>query len=90
MGIFMGPAEPLARSLIEKAARDGKVTEASLVELAEKLFTEADKDKSGKLDEQELAEAINALFPSPQFGRPPGGERPPGRPEREQRKEERR
>jgi spore coat protein H len=62
-----------ARSLIEKAGKDGKVTEDRLLTLAAKIFTEADKNKDGKLDDKELIEALNKLMPP--FG-PPGG--PPG------------
>ena len=39
---------------------------------ADKLFQEADKDKSGKLDEKQLAVAIGLLTPAPVCG-PPGG-----------------
>ena len=62
-----------ARSLIEKAGKDGKVNEERLLTLAGKIFTEADKNKDGKLDDKELIEALNKLMPP--FG-PPGG--PPG------------
>lgn len=58
-----------ARSLIEKAGKDGKVNEERLSALAAKIFTEVDKDKDGKLDDKELGEALNKLMP--RFG-PPG------------------
>jgi hypothetical protein len=64
-----------ARSLIEKAGKNGKVNEERLLALAGKIFTEADKNKDGKLDDKELIEALNKLMPP--FG-PPGG--PPGGP----------
>lgn len=68
-----------ARSLVEKAGKDGKVNEKRLLELAGKVFTEADKNRDGKLDDKELSEALNKLMPP--FG-PPGGRRfgPPGGP----------
>jgi spore coat protein CotH len=68
-----------ARSLVEKAGKDGKVNEERLLALEAKLFTEADKNKDGKLDDKELIEALNKLMPP--FG-PPGGGRfgPPGAP----------
>lgn len=65
-----------ARSLIEKAGKDGKVNEEQLLALAGKLFTEADKNKDSKLDDKELTEALNKLMP--RFGPPGGG--PPGPP----------
>lgn len=91
----------LAKTIVDKAGKDGKVTEKSLLDAAGKIFAEADKNKDNKLDDKELTEALNKLFPPPQFG-PPGG--PPGPPrgdrpgappaapksgEREQKREER-
>jgi hypothetical protein len=39
------------------------------------LFKEADKEKTGKLDEKAVAAAVNLLFsPQPAFG-PPGARR---------------
>lgn len=64
-----------ARSLVEKAGKNGQVNEERLLALAAKLFTEADKNKDGKLEDKELIEALNKLMPP--FG-PPGG--PPGAP----------
>lgn len=69
-----------ARTLVEKAGKDGKVNEERLLAAAAKLFTEVDKNKDGKLDDKELIEALNKLMPP--FG-PPGGDRrfgPPGAP----------
>src|SRR5262249_53653572 len=71
-GACGGPGAWLARPFVEKAGKDGQVTEASLVAAAVKFFTESDKNKDGKLDEEELAEGLNKLLPPPQFG-PPGG-----------------
>ena len=56
--------------------KDGTVTLDELIAAAAALFKEADKDKSGTLDEKEVASAINLLFPPPPgFGGP--GPRPP-------------
>lgn len=64
------PAPMLAKAVIERAGKDGKVTEAALVAEAEKLFAKADKDKDGKLDEDELADGLSELMPAPKFGGP--------------------
>jgi hypothetical protein len=62
----------LAKTIVEKAGKDGKVNEERFLDAAGKIFTECDKNKDGKLDDKELTEALNKLFPAPQFG-PPGG-----------------
>jgi Ca2+-binding EF-hand superfamily protein len=69
-----------AQMMIDKAGKDGKVTQASLIAAITKLFGQADKNKDGKVDEKELTEALNKLMPPPQFGPPGGrpGERAPG------------
>jgi len=74
------PAPMLARAVVEKAGKDGKVTEKALLAEAEKIFAKADKNKDGKLDEEELAEGLSELFPQPKFGGPggPGGGGPRG------------
>jgi hypothetical protein len=77
---------------VDKAGKDGKITEKGLLAAAEKLFAEADKNKDGQLDEKELTEELNKFLAMP-FG-PPGGP-PGGRPgaptpgERERKREER-
>jgi hypothetical protein len=76
-GPFGGPGAWLARPFVEKAGKGGKVTEASLVAAAVKFFTEADKDKDGKVDENELGEGLNKLLAPPQFGPPPQKPRDP-------------
>ncbi len=71
----------LAKAVVDRAGKGGKVSEAGLLAAAGKLFAEADKNKDGKLDERELAEGLNKLFLPPQFGRPGGGPfGPPGGP----------
>jgi hypothetical protein len=60
------------------ADQDGNLTLAELTAGGQTLFVESDKDKNATLDERELRDAINQLFPPPpQFG-PPGGR--PGQP----------
>lgn len=68
-GNFQPPSQApmLARSITEKAGKDGKVTKDALVAGAEKRFAAADKNKDGKLDEEELAEGLNEFFPAPKF-----------------------
>jgi Ca2+-binding EF-hand superfamily protein len=72
-GPFPGPGAGWARAVLQKAGKNGKVTEAGLVAAANKLFAEADRNRNGKLDERQLAEALNKLMPPPQFGPPNGG-----------------
>jgi hypothetical protein len=65
-GGFPTLGEMLARAVVEKAGKGGKVTETRLLAAAAGLFAEADKDKDGKLDEKEVAEALNRLLRPPQ------------------------
>jgi spore coat protein CotH len=89
---FAGPGAWWAKPIVDKAGKDGKITEKGLLAAAEKLFAEADKNKDGQLDEKELTEELNKFLAMP-FG-PPGGP-PGGRPgaptpgERERKREER-
>lgn len=67
-----------ARTLVAKAGKDGKVNEERLLALEAKVFTEADKNKDGKLDDKELTDALNKLMPP--FGppgAPPAGQKTP-------------
>lgn len=76
---FMSLGETIAKVLIEKAGKDGKLTEDNLLAAGKKLFTEADKDKNGQLDERELGQALQQFLPPPRlpgFGGPPPGDRP--------------
>ncbi len=62
---FPGPpslAIPLARAIFGKAAKDGKLTADGLVEVAQKLFEAADRDKDGALEAGEITAAIRELF----------------------------
>jgi len=77
---FGGPGGWWAKAIVDRAGKDGKLTEKGLLTAAEKLFGESDKNKDGKLDEKELIEALNKFLAPPGGGRfgPPGG--PPGGP----------
>jgi Ca2+-binding EF-hand superfamily protein len=66
------PTPMFARSIMEKAGKDGKVTEKRLTDEAAKQFATADRNKDGKLDEEEMGPALFALFA------PPGGPGGPG------------
>jgi hypothetical protein len=79
-GGFPTLGERLAKVIVEKTGKDGKVTETGLLAAVAKLFAEADKDKDGKLVEREIVEAVNKLMPPPRF--PPPGGAPPGAPPR--------
>ncbi len=72
----------LAGSIFKQAgAKDGKVTLDQLEKAADKLFTELDKDRTGKLDESAVAQGITQLFPPPGgFGGPFGKGRDPAKP----------
>lgn len=85
-----GPGNHFAALFFKRAApdKDGKLALEKFLATTETLFTEADKDKKGKLDESTLAAAINRLLPPPRFGPPgfgPGGNRP-GEPRGEEKK----
>lgn len=66
-----------ARGLMDKAGKDGKVTLERLLAAADKLFSEMDKNKDGKLDDKELPDALGKLMPP---FRPPAGGRPAAAP----------
>jgi spore coat protein H len=56
----------LAKALIERAGKDGKLTADALTAFAEKAFATADLAKSGKADERGVAEALRQLMPQSQ------------------------
>ncbi len=70
---FVPPGKMLAAEIFKRAdiKKTGKVTLNDLTTAADKLFTELDKDKTGKLDETTVAAGINQIMPPPNFG--PGG-----------------
>jgi spore coat protein CotH/Ca2+-binding EF-hand superfamily protein len=72
MRAFPTPAPQVARILLERAGKEGKVNAERLARAADELFMKKDMNKDGKLDTKELAEALNELMPRPRFG-PPGG-----------------
>ena len=59
---------PIQKLIESEAWKNGVFTFALLEGM--KTFA-ADKDKDGKLDEAELAEALRDFVPPPQFGPPP-------------------
>lgn len=62
------PGVTLVKALFTKASlSDKKLTLPEMQKVAEKLFTDADKDKDGKLDEAELLAAVRRLVPDPGF-----------------------
>jgi hypothetical protein len=71
-------APMFARTFVDKAGKDGKVTEKSLTDEAVKQFTAADRNKDGKIDEEELVPAVFGLLAPP--GGPGGFMRGPGGP----------
>lgn len=77
-GLF-GPAMFVAPVFTSQGDTDGdsKLSAAEFSALAEKWFTSWDKDKSGKLNAEQLRSGINSSFGLPGGGGPPGGG-PPG------------
>jgi hypothetical protein len=73
-----GPGAMIAGHIMKRTGKDkeGKVTLAELIAAAEALFAESDKDKQGKLKEEDVEAGINLLIP-----RPPGVGASGGRPE---------
>ena len=67
---FVPPGPMIAGSIMKRAGvkKDGKLTLADLQTAADALFTELDKDKTGKLDEAAVTAGINVLMPPPDFG----------------------
>jgi hypothetical protein len=76
----------LARAVLARAGKEGKVSEESLVAAAVRLFDRADRDRSGALDERELVGALFELLPPP---RVPFDPRPEPRPAAAKKEEKR-
>ncbi|HEY3964700.1 MAG TPA: CotH kinase family protein [Planctomycetaceae bacterium] len=90
------PGAFLAGPLVKRADadKDGNLTLAELLVVADKLFDEFDKQKTDQLDETALGLMLNSLFPPPNFGPPPrrpaeleGPERKAGEPSEDRKKE---
>lgn len=64
----------LAGAILDRADadKDKKLTSEELLATAKKAFDEFDTKKAGKLDEDEFAEMLTAVFPAPKGGPPPG------------------
>jgi enterochelin esterase-like enzyme len=69
-GAVGGPAGAVAAALMKRAAadKDGKMTKEEFLKAAEALFNEIDKDKTGKIDEKQLTEAIAKALPAAPAG----------------------
>jgi spore coat protein CotH len=68
------PGNQLARPLVQAldANKDGQVNDAEFAAGMKKFFAEWDKDKSGTLDQKEVADGLQKLAPQPGgFGPPP-------------------
>jgi enterochelin esterase-like enzyme len=68
-----GTGAVLAAAILKRADadKDGKLSRAEFLAAAEALFQEIDQDKTGQVDEKQLAVALNRLVPTPPPG--PGG-----------------
>jgi hypothetical protein len=60
--------------------KDGKLSKDELTAGVKQFFKDCDRDGKGTVDEKQLAEGLNRLFPAPPGFGPPGGG--PGRPGR--------
>ena len=76
-----GPAMILAPAFLKEGDQDadGKLSEKEFRALGEKWFTAWDKEKTGRLAEDQLRAGLNATISLPGFG-PPGGRGPGARP----------
>jgi mono/diheme cytochrome c family protein len=63
-----GLGEMFAPQIVKRADldKDGKITQPELIAAAEAIFAEFDKDKKGKLDQKQIAKAMNRLGTSPE------------------------
>ena len=71
-----GPGALLAKPLLEAidSGKDGKVSKEEAVAGAKQFFKDCDKDGTGFLNEELIAEGINRIVPRPKgFPAPPGG-----------------
>lgn len=63
----------LAGAILDRADadKDRKLTPAEVQTAARAAFDEFDRRKAGRLDEDEFADLLTAVFPAPKFGPPP-------------------
>ncbi|MBN9521181.1 CotH kinase family protein [bacterium] len=63
----------LAGAILDRADadKDRKLTADELQSAARAAFDEFDRRKAGRLDEDEFADLLTAVFPAPKFGPPP-------------------
>ncbi|HAB17618.1 MAG TPA: hypothetical protein DCE44_14335 [Verrucomicrobiales bacterium] len=68
-----GPGNLLGPAVVKAADADqnGAVTAQEFTALANRWFSEWDKEKTGELKQAEVAAGLNALIPPPNFGGPP-------------------
>jgi enterochelin esterase-like enzyme len=74
-GPGFGPGTFLAGAIVRRADtdKDGKVSRDEWMAGAKQLFEELDKDKTGMVDEKQLAEGLTRMLVTPGFGRGGGG-----------------
>src|SRR6185437_438841 len=70
-----GPAMFIAPAFMKAGDQneDGKLAKEEFHSLGEKWFAEWDKEKSGKLNSDQLRAGLNGAFAPPEFGGPGGG-----------------
>src|SRR5439155_16467684 len=70
-----GPAMFVAPAFVKHGDKnqDGKLSKEEFEGLAEKWFADWDKEKSGKLNSDQLRAGLSASLEMPNFGRPGGG-----------------
>ncbi|HYH64802.1 MAG TPA: CotH kinase family protein [Urbifossiella sp.] len=63
----------MAAAIMDRADadKDRRLTSEELLTAARATFDAADRRKAGKLDEDEFADLLTAVFPAPKFGPPP-------------------
>jgi spore coat protein H len=69
-----GPGNFVAKPLMEtiNTGKNGKLSKDEVSAAAKKFFQECDKDKTGRLDEAQIAAGINRIMPRPPGAPPPG------------------
>ncbi len=69
-----GPGNFVAKPLMEtiNTGKNGKLTKDEAAAAAKKFFQDCDKDKTGTIDESQIAAGINRIMPRPPGAPPPG------------------